>query len=65
MKNILLLINMVAESICDKINRMRNGKPALTLLALSMDEFTNESWLHGIFRQGRVKDYFYYYNQNS
>jgi len=65
MKNILLLISMVAESVCDKINRIRNGKPSPTLTALSMDEFTNESWLQGIVRQDRLRDYFYYYKQNS
>lgn len=62
MKNIILLINLVAEYVANKINRIKNGKPKLTLLALSIDEFTNESWINGIIRQDRLHDYFYYYN---
>lgn len=61
MKNNTLLINIIVEyfqSIFEKIYfRKRNP----SFLAYSVVTFTNEFWLDGIVRQGRLMEQLYYY----
>ena len=63
MKNITLLINLVAEYFHNVVERFRYRKQKPTLVALSIDVFTNEGWLDGINRQGRLLEHLYYYNE--
>jgi hypothetical protein len=61
MKNNTLLINIIAEyfqSIFEKIY-FRKHNPSF--LAYSVVTFTNEFWLDGIVRQGRLMEQLYYY----
>jgi len=63
MKNITLLINLVAEYFHDKVEWLSHRKQKPTLVALGIDVFTNEGWLDGINRQGRLLEHLYYYNE--
>lgn len=65
MKNLMLLINVVAEYFHDKVEWLRHRKQKPTLAALSIEVFTNEGWLDGINRQGRIMEYLYYYNEQT
>ena len=65
MKNITLLINLVVEYFHNVVERFRYRKQKPTLLALSIDVFTNENWIDGMIRQNRVMDYQYYYNEQN
>jgi hypothetical protein len=65
MKNITLLINLVTEYFHDVVGRFRHRKQKPTLVALGIDVFTNESWVEGIYRQGRIMEHLYYYNEQN
>jgi hypothetical protein len=65
MKNITLLINLVVEYFHNVVGWFRYRKQKPTLLALSIDVFTNENWVDGMIRQNRVMDYQYYYNEQN
>jgi hypothetical protein len=65
MKHLILLTNVVIEYFHDKVEWFRHRKQKPTLLALAVDVFTNESWLDGINRQGRLMEHLYYYNEQT
>jgi len=50
-----LLLQIIAEYF------QGNIKKNPSLLSLSVVQFTNESWLDGIIRQGRLDEHTYYY----
>ncbi len=52
-------IQRIAEFFTNRIERIRNRNKKPTFLALSVIIFTEEYWIDGIFRQGRLKDYLY------
>jgi hypothetical protein len=41
-------------------NRILRRKPKPSFLAYSIVGFTNESWLNGVIRQGRLYDYLFH-----
>jgi len=61
MKNITLLINVVVEYFQNNFERIYFRKHVPSFLAYSVSTFTNESWLDGIVRQGRLMEQLYYY----
>lgn len=61
MKNITLLINVVVEYFQNNFERIYFRKHVPSFLAYSVATFTNESWLDGIVRQGRLMEQLYYY----
>ena len=61
MKKLMLLpINVVLEYFRDKVEAFLHRKKKPTFLALSVVEFTQESWLDGIIRQGRLMEHLYH-----
>jgi hypothetical protein len=56
-----LLLQIIAEYLQGKIERILNRKKNPSFLSLSVVQFTNESWLDGIVRQGRLMEQLYYY----
>ena len=65
MKNTILLINLVVEYFHDVVQRIRYRKQKPTLVALGIDVFTNESWVEGVYRQGRIMEHLFYYNEQK
>lgn len=63
MKNLILLTNVVSEYFHDKVEWIIRRKQKTNLVAISIDVFTNEGWLDGINRQGRLLEHLYYYNE--
>jgi hypothetical protein len=55
------LLQIIAEYLQGKIERILNRKKSPSFLSLSVVQFTNESWLDGIVRQGRLMEQLYYY----
>jgi hypothetical protein len=55
------LLQIIAEYLQGKIERILNRKKNPSFLSLSVVQFTNESWLDGIVRQGRLMEQLYYY----
>ncbi len=43
-------------------NRILRRKPKPSFLAYSIVGFTNESWLNGVIRQGRLYDYLFHWH---
>ena len=64
MKKFMLPISVVLEYFVNLAEKFLHRKQKPTLLALGTVEFTQENWLDGIVRQGRLFDYLYYYNNN-
>lgn len=65
MKKLMLLpINVVLEYFRDKAEAFLHRKQKPTLVALFTIEFTHESWLDGIVRQGRLMEYLYHGSVN-
>ena len=64
-KFMLLPVNVVLEYFVSLAERFIHRKQKPTLLALGTVEFTQEKWLDGINRQGRLLEYLYYYKQNN
>jgi hypothetical protein len=60
-----LLLQIIAESFQGKIERLLNRKKVPSFLSLSVVQFTNESWLDGIIRQGRLNDHTYHYGVDN
>ena len=65
MKPLIILTNVVVEYFHDKVEWFRHRKQKPTLLALAVNVFTNEGWLDGINRQGRLLEHLYYYNNEQ
>jgi len=65
MKKFMLPINIVLEYLTRKVEWFMHRKQKPTLLALGIDVFTNESWVEGIYRQGRIMEHLYYYNEQN
>jgi hypothetical protein len=60
-----LLLQIIAESFQGKFEKLANRKKVPSFLSLSVVQFTNESWLDGIIRQGRLNDHTYYYGVDN
>jgi hypothetical protein len=65
MKKFMLPINVVLEYLTRKVEWFMHRKQKPTLIALEMVEFTQESWLDGIVRQGKLMGYLYHGNNNN
>lgn len=61
MKYIILLINIVVEYFQNIAERIYFRKHTPSFIAYSVATFTNESWLDGICRQGRLLEHLYHY----
>ena len=65
MKKFMLPISVVLEYFVNLTERFKHRKQKPTLLALGTVEFTQENWIDGVIRQGRLLDHLYYYNPNN
>jgi hypothetical protein len=65
MKKFMLPISVVLEYFVSLTERFLHRKQKPSFMALSVVEFTQENWLDGVVRQGRILDHLYYYNQNN
>lgn len=54
------LLQFIGEYFQIKIERILNRKKS-SVLSLSIVQFTNESWLDGIIRQGRLDEHTFHY----
>jgi hypothetical protein len=45
------------KKLIDIINKIRKPKDKPSILSYSIVEFTNESWISSLTRQGRLRDY--------
>ena len=61
MNYFILLINMVVDYFQNIFERIYFRKHVPSFIAYSVATFTNESWLDGIVRQGRLMEHLYYY----
>jgi hypothetical protein len=53
-------INIITEYFANKVESFVYRKTSPSLLAYGVATFTNEGWLDGVNRQGRVLEYLYY-----
>jgi hypothetical protein len=60
-----LLLQIIAESFQGKIEKILNRKKVPSFLSLSVVQFTNESWVNGIIRQGKLEDYIVHYGVDN
>lgn len=60
MKNINLLINIVAEYFSNIVEWFLFRKKEPSFLACSVSIFTHETWLESVYRQGKLMEYLYH-----
>lgn len=65
MKNLMLPINVVLEYLTRKVEWFMHRKQKPSLIAISLIEFTNEFWIDGVIRQGRLADHLYHGSNNN
>ena len=65
MNKFMLPINVVLEYLTRKVEWFMHSKQKPTLLALSVDTFTNEGWVDGIIRQNRLMEYQPHFNEQN
>jgi hypothetical protein len=65
MKKLMLPINVVLEYLTRKVEWFMHRKQKPSLVAMGLIEFTNESWLDGVVRQGRLMEQLYYGSNNN